>query len=62
MVNCPGPRLDKMRREKRALMQGRAVRTVNWKEISKAEAANAETDEVGDASGRHANFRLFVIA
>ena len=54
------PRLDKMRREKRALMQNRAVRTVNWKEISKnASAADPEvqdqpeTDKVqSGASGR----------
>ena len=49
-----------MRREKRALMQNRAVRTVNWKEISKNAAAadpevqdQPETDKVqSGASGR----------
>ena len=35
-----------MRREKRALMQNRAVRTVNWKEISKNAAAVTDTDVV----------------
>ena len=37
-----------MRREKRALMQSRAVRTVNWKEISKNAAAPTDTTDVQD--------------
>ena len=37
-----------MRREKRALMQSRAVRTVNWKEISKNAASAADATDVQD--------------